>query len=169
MSGFPREGRGQDPWRGSWGDHRVCGPCPRQHVESRPGFWSYWEVWVWPMALPEGTFQNHSLSGARLKVRLRNSRPAMLSHSMSVHIHSTHQHTHVPTLAVAPRCCPGVPRRRGLELPVGPTPHARQPPPCGPVIELRLPRGLGKLRGPLGQPPLTPNANLRAYSPLVCV
>ena len=41
VSGFPREGRGQDPWRGSWGERRVCGPCPRQHVESRPGF-SYW-------------------------------------------------------------------------------------------------------------------------------
>lgn len=88
----------------------------------------------------------------------------MLSRPTCVHT----QHTHVHTLAVASCCCPGVPRHRGLELPVSPTPRPRQPPPRGPVTGLGVPRGLGKPRGPLGQPPLTPSAHLRARSPLVC-
>lgn len=154
----PERAEGKTPREGPEGTAGCVAPAPGSMWSPGLGSGPGGEVWVWPMALPEGTFQNHSLPGARLKVRLRNSRPG----------HALTPHVCVHTLAVASCCCPGVPRHRGLELPVSPTPRPRQPPPRGPVTGLGVPRGLGKPRGPLGQPPLTPSAHLRARSPLVC-
>lgn len=50
-------------------------------------------TWVWPTALPEGTFQNHSLPGPRGQTESEaDSRPRLHTHIPCVCPH-THQHT----------------------------------------------------------------------------
>ena len=91
----PERAEGKTPREGPEGTAGCVAPAPGSMWSPDLGSGPGGEVWIWPMALPEGTFQNHSLPGARLKVGLRNSRP---SHAFTPHVcvqHSTHMCTHL--------------------------------------------------------------------------
>ena len=123
----PERAEGRTPREGPGGTTGCVVPAPGSMWSPGLGSGPGGEVWVWPMALPEGIFQNHSLNGARLKVRLRNSRPGhALTPNACVHTQ------HIPAHTCAHTCggftlLPRGPQTQGTRAACYPTPRARQP------------------------------------------